>query len=290
MTPPPVELPVPSAASLAGSRAAENFPIAAWVLRPGRRQARAAIYGFCRLVDDLGDEFAGDRVAALRALRDDLGRCWGGRPVHPVLRRLQPVIAAHRLEPDPFLRLVAANLQDQEVVRYRDWEELAAYCTLSATPVGELVLALEGIADRSRVGWSDRICTGLQLANMWQDVASDRARGRRYLPLAVLQEAGADEDSWWRGVATAPLRTALAAAVSRARQELAAGWPLVAGVRGLLRVEMATFVRSGLAACQAVEAAGDRVFSERARIPKAGRRRALLGAVPALWRPGRGPA
>ncbi len=206
-----------------------------------------------------------------------------------MLRRLQPVIAAHRLRPDPFERLVRANLQDQRVLRYRDWEELLDYCTLSATPVGELVLALEGIADPARVGWSDRVCTGLQLANMWQDVAGDRARGRRDLPLAVLEAAGAAEADWWRGAPTPALRAAVAAAVARARRELRAGWPLVGAVGGLLRIEMATFIRSGLAACAAVEAAGDRVFVVRARIPRAARRRAVLGAVPSWWRPGRAP-
>jgi len=282
-------LPVSSRRHLAASRAQENFPIAAWALRPGLRSERAALYGFCRTVDDLGDDQAGDRTALLEAFRGELRRCWGGRPDHPVLRHLQPVIVRHRLDPDPFERLVAANLQDQVVQRYRDWDELVAYCTRSATPVGELVLALEGIRDRRRVGLSDAVCTGLQLANMWQDIAADRARGRRYLPLAVLTAAGAREDDWWRGDPMPPLRAAMAAAVARARHELRAGWPLVGAVTGLLRVEMATFIRSGLAACAAVEAAGDRVFTEKARIPAGARRRAVMGALPALWRPGRRP-
>ncbi|MGH7698674.1 MAG: squalene/phytoene synthase family protein, partial [Candidatus Dormibacteria bacterium] len=156
------------------ARRGENFPVAAWLLRPGRREARSAIYGFCRLVDDLGDEDLGDAEAQLERAREELAACYGGHPEHPIFRRLQPVVQRFQLEPGPFSRLIEANLQDQRVLSYRDWAELDDYCTRSATPVGELVLALEGIRDPERVSYSDSICTGLQLANMWQDLAPDR--------------------------------------------------------------------------------------------------------------------
>jgi len=283
------ELPTYTDAELAAARARENFPIAAWLLRPNRREARSAIYGFCRLVDDIGDERLGDARAQLTRCQEELRACYHGSPRHPVFLRLQPVIRRFSLAHDCFSRLIDANLQDQEVHRYRTWEELDRYCTLSATPVGRLVLALEGLEDPVQVAHSDAICTGLQLANMWQDVTSDRLRGRRYLPLEVLSQHGVSEAEWEAGKATPGTRAALMHAVGRARRLLHDGWPLVHEVPGLMRLEMATFILSGLAATDAVVAAGDQVFQEKARIGKRERRRVLLRAGVA-WRGVRPPA
>lgn len=285
---PATELPQYSRGRLDSARRAENFPIAAWLLRPSRREARAAIYGFCRLVDDIGDEGLGDPTSLLGLCRQELDACYSGHPSHPVFIRLQPVIERHELDRDCFVRLIQANIQDQEVNRYATWEELETYCTLSATPVGQLVLELEGIRDPEAVAHSDSICTGLQLANMWQDVASDRKRGRRYLPLEVLLEHGVSEEEWETGLPSPGARAALLHAVSRARRILRDGWPLVRETPGLMGLEMATFILSGLAATDAVVGAGDLVFREKARIGKGQRRRVLIQSLVA-WRGQRPP-
>ena len=281
-------LPEFSAARLDASRRRENFPIAAWLLRPGRREARAAIYGFCRLVDDIGDEQLGDARAQLALCQEELEACYSGQPRHPVFQRLQQVILRHQLERGCFLRLIQANLHDQDFVRYSTWEELDTYCTLSATPVGQLVLALEGIVDEGPVGHSDSICTGLQLANMWQDIASDRLRGRRYLPLEVLAQHGVSEEEWESGKPTPGNRASLRHALGRARRLLREGWPLVHEVPGLMRVEMATFVLSGLAATEAVLEAGDSVFEQKAAVSNRRRRATLVSSLSA-WRGGQPP-
>ncbi|MGC1908181.1 MAG: squalene/phytoene synthase family protein [Candidatus Dormiibacterota bacterium] len=265
------------------ARQVENFPIAAWLLRPGRREARGAIYGFCRLVDDLGDENLGEPKTLLGLAREELDACYSGQPNHPIFERLQPVIQRFQLPAEPFQRLIQANLQDQEVLRYQSWAELDQYCTLSATPVGELVLALEKISDPELLRYSDSICTGLQLANMWQDVASDRARGRRYLPLDVLGEHGATEEDWWSGAVSPGMLAAETHAVARARRLLVDGWPLVGRVPNLMRLEMATFILCGLAATAAVLEAGATVFQEKAVLSPARRRRAVWQASWA-WR------
>ncbi|MHB1501127.1 MAG: squalene synthase HpnC [Candidatus Dormibacteria bacterium] len=278
-----VTLPDYSSAELESARRRENFPIAAWLLRPGRREARAAIYGFCRLVDDIGDEGLGEAVAQLDRCREELEACYDGRPQHPIFSRLQPVIRRHHLERGYFLRLIHANLQDQEFVRYATWEQLDTYCTLSATPVGQLVLALEGITDEGPVAHSDSVCTGLQLANMWQDITSDRLRGRRYLPLEVLAAHGVSEEEWESGRPTPGNRAALLHAVGRARRLLREGWPLAREVPGLMRVEMATFILAGLAATDAVVAAGDLVFVQKASLAPRQRRATLVRSLFA-WR------
>jgi squalene synthase HpnC len=276
-------LPGYSAGRQRQARQVENFPIAAWLLRPGRREARGAIYGFCRLVDDLGDENLGEPQTLLGLARQELDACYSGQPRHPVFERLQPVIQRFQLPAQPFQRLIQANLQDQEVSRYQSWAELDQYCTLSATPVGELVLALEGIREPELLGYSNSICTGLQLANMWQDVASDRARGRRYLPLDVLDEHGATDDEWWSGTVSPGMMAAEAHAVARARRLLVDGWPLVGRVPNLMRLEMATFILCGLAATAAVLEAGADVFGAKAVLSPARRRRAVWQASWA-WR------
>ena len=275
-------LPEYSRTRLAEARGRENFPIAAWLLRPSRREARAAIYGFCRLVDDIGDERLGDPVGQLDRCREELESCYTGEPKHPVFVRLRPVIKRFNLRRDPFVRLIAANQQDQEVLTYSTWEELDRYCDLSANPVGELVLGLEGISDPERIALSDSICTGLQLVNMWQDVAADRERGRRYLPGEVLAQHGVDEADWWRGYPTPAMRAAMAHAVGRARSLLRQGWPLAGKTPGLMRLEMATFILSGLEASDGVLADGDLVFQRKARLPRGSRRRAFLGSLAAL--------
>ncbi|MGH7640119.1 MAG: squalene/phytoene synthase family protein [Candidatus Dormibacteria bacterium] len=275
----PTRLPDYSLGRQGEARAKENFPIAAWLLRPGRREARAAIYGFCRLVDDLGDENLGDAETLLGLAQSELEACYGGSPEHPVFRRLQPVIQRFGLDRDPFQRLIRANLQDQVVSRYATWAELDHYCTLSATPVGQLVLALEGIRDEERLGYSDSICTGLQLANMWQDVASDRDRGRRYLPLEVLEAHQCGEDEWWGDLVTEGMLAAEAHAVARARRLLLDGWPLVGRVPGLMRLEMATFILCGLAAASCALESGPQVFREKARLSPERRRRAMWQAA-----------
>ena len=153
----------------------ENFPVAARVL--GRETARhlMAIYGFARLVDQLGDEVEGDRLALLDVLAADLDRVYGGEPEHPIMRTLQVSVRERNLPRGPFDRLIAANRRDQVQAAYATFDDLVDYCTLSANPVGELVLYVFEMATPDRIALSDRVCTALQLVEHWQDVAEDFA-------------------------------------------------------------------------------------------------------------------
>src|SRR2546423_13690535 len=127
----------PSGRMLSRKRRAENFPVALRLLPRRLRADLIAVYGFARVVDDLGDEAPGDRIALLEDFRADVASVWEtGRPEHPVLRQLVPTVAAHGLDREPFDRLVRANLVDQRVHRYATYAQLREYCTLSADPVG----------------------------------------------------------------------------------------------------------------------------------------------------------
>jgi squalene synthase HpnC len=248
---------------------AENFPVALRLLPRDARAALEAVYGFARLVDDVGDLAPGDRLALLDWVAEDLDRAYEGRASHPLLRRLTPALHEHDLPRDPFRRLIEANRVDQVRTRYETFPELVAYCHLSADPVGELVLRVFDVATAERVHLSDNVCTALQLAEHWQDVGEDLARGRLYLPLEDLRRFGVAEDDLRPGPPSEQVRRLLAFEVGRARGLLADGIPLVASLRGRSRLAVAAYVAGGRSALAAVERSG---FDVLRTIPRASRR------------------
>ncbi len=251
---------LPGVDEVAGRAGQENFPVALRLLPRARRQDLMSIYGFARLVDQIGDAYPGDRLAALDWLDGQLDAALAGVEPAPALHRLvaaaAAVVAAHGLDPQPLRDLVAANRQDQLVKQYATFEDLTRYCRLSANPVGRLVLGIFGAATPERVAWSDDVCTGLQLAEHWQDVAEDAAAGRVYLPAQDRQRFGVEVSDLLACPAPCVARALLAFEVARARTFLAAGTPLVSSLRGPARLAVAGFVAGGLAALDGVAAAG----------------------------------
>lgn len=245
---------VDEAAVMSQARA-ENFPVAMKLLPAGTRDDLLAIYGYARLVDDLGDEVAGDRLAALDWAEQQLDAAIAGRADHGVFVALQATIARHGLAREPFSNLIEANRLDQVKVRYDTWDELRHYCTLSADPVGRLVLAVFGVDDLRRRSWSDMVCTGLQLVEHLQDVGEDFAAGRIYLPVADMDRFGCVESDLAAGSAGVALRRVVAYETYRARELLRRGTRLVASLRRKRRLAIAGFVAGGHAALDAIEAA-----------------------------------
>ena len=257
---------VPTEAEVLGRASGENFPVASrWLLGPARDHL-LALYGFARLVDELGDAAAGDRLSLLDWAESELDRAAAGRPDHPVFARLAPTIRSCRLPLRPFRDLIEANRRDQSVVRYATFAELRGYCRLSADPVGRLVLAVFGVEGDEETRLSDAVCTGLQLVEHWQDVAEDAAAGRIYLPLEDMAAFGVSEGDVLAaapgtagpgagepgGPASARLRALLSFETARARQLLQAGAGLVDLLRGRPRLAVAGFVAGGLAAADAL--------------------------------------
>jgi squalene synthase HpnC len=305
---------IPSAAqtgAVLDKAGAENFPVAPSFLPTGMRAGLMAVYGFARLVDDVGDGDLADpaetarvldvpppashpdetafRLALLDALDEDVTRAfaWAAAvpgvavepPRHPLLRQLPPVIENHGLSSDPFRNLIQANRVDQRTTRYPTYDDLLGYCTLSADPVGRLVLDLAGKSTPERVRRSDAICTALQIVEHLQDVAEDRARGRVYLPLEDLERFGVAEEDLDAPAAGAALRELIAFEARRARALLDEGAPLVGSVRGRLRVLLAGFAAGGYAALDAIAAAG---FDVQRGAPKPDKRRLLRHAARTL--------
>ncbi|MGY0057098.1 squalene synthase HpnC [Streptomyces sp. LZ34] len=269
----------------------ENFPVAPFFLPRAWRADLMAIYGYARLVDDIGDgdlppggsdaellglhrDRADDPLAMLDAFENDLRRVFddpgnpGGAagaastggvsagPRHPLLRALRPTVRRHRLPPEPFLGLIEANRQDQRVRRYATYEDLLGYCELSANPVGRLVLGVTGTTSPERVRRSDAICTALQIVEHLQDVAEDLGRDRVYLPAEDMKSFGVTEADLAAPTAGAPVRALIAHEAARAETLLNEGTPLVGSVHGRLKWLLAGFVAGGRAALRAVAAAG----------------------------------
>ena len=173
---------VPGQTEVMAQAQSENFPVAAFFL-PGKiRRHLLDLYGFARLVDDLGDEVAGDRLAHLDWLESELDRTYSGSPLHPLMRRLALTVNEFAIPRQPFLDLIEANRRDQTIKRYANVDELIEYCSYSANPVGRLVLYVFSAPTEDRFELSDAVCTGLQLVEHWQDVAEDYEAGRIYIP------------------------------------------------------------------------------------------------------------
>jgi phytoene synthase len=260
----------------------ENFPVVTRLVPRAAREHLLAVYGFARLADHLGDEHPGDRVAALDWLEGDLRAALDGRPSHPVTARLGRTISATDLTEAPFLDLVAANRRDQTVTRQATWDDLLDYCRLSANPVGAAVLAIAGAATPERQALSDRVCTGLQVVEHLQDVEEDAAAGRVYLPADDLERFGVAEADLTAPEASPALRAVVAFELARARELLAAGTPLVRSLRGWAHLAVAGYVAGGLAAADAIEAAGYDVLG---RAPRPGRARTLRHGLHVLASP-----
>jgi squalene synthase HpnC len=262
-----------SASSVAARARTENFPVASLLFPRAVRPHLRVIYGFARLVDMLGDEVEGDRLAALDELEAQVDACYGGEPTWEVMRELQPTIHACNLPREPFLRLIEANRIDQRVSEYETWADLKHYCVHSADPVGRLVLGVLGRSEPELVALSDDVCTGLQLVNFLQDVPRDLELGRVYLPaedrgrFSVTELASPNE----------PLRRLLEFEAERARALLGSGEELARRLGGgRVGRAVALFARGGLAALEALERADWDIFNGR---PRPSRARLALAAI-----------
>ena len=259
----------------------ENFHVATWFLPKPLRSHFYSIYAYCRISDDLGDE-VGDRTVAL-ALLDLWGReldaCYEGRARHPVFVALAETIRVCSIPKEPFADLLVAFRQDQTVTRYATLDEVLGYCRYSANPVGRLVLYACGEVSEENFQLSDATCSALQLANFWQDVRVDFAKGRVYLPQDDMRRFGVSDETIALGVATPEFRALLRHEVEYARALFERGLPLIGRVNRDLALDLDLFSRGGLEILRAIERRDYDVLSAR---PTISRRTKLALALRAL--------
>lgn len=237
----------------------ENFAVASRLLPAGARSELLCLYGYARLIDEIGDSYEGDRLAALDWLQGALVHDieTGDDTSHPLLHDVAALVRQGRISRQPLFDLIEANRIDQSVGSYATVEDLYRYCALSANPVGRLVLELFGVLDDRRSGWSDSICTGLQLVEHWQDVREDALAGRVYIPLEDMNRFGVDEaELVSAGPAGSNLRALMRFESARARGLLRDGTPLIKSLHGRLRFAVAGFAAGGHAALDALERQG----------------------------------
>ncbi len=273
----------------------ENFHVASWFLPERMRAHFHAIYAYCRVSDDLGDEVNGPEqaLALLDFWQQELEACYRGEARHPVFVALRETIRACEIPMTPFADLLTAFRQDQTVTRYNSMADVLGYCRYSASPVGHLVLYVCGYRDAERFGFSDFTCSALQLANFWQDVRSDYVqRGRIYLPQDAMARHGVTEATIADGVATKEFRALLREMTEDARAMFERGLPLIDQVDRELAVDLDLFSRGGLEILRAIERRQYDVLSARPAISKRTKlalaMRALTGKfLPALRLRGR---
>ena len=242
---------VPSLAAVMQRAGGENFPVASRLLPGQLRRHLHNIYGFARLTDQLGDYAEGDRLALLDWLDGEVDAVYnGGLPSHAVMRRIVPTVLRYSIPDAPFRALIDANRQDQQVTRYATYEELAAYCELSANPVGRLVLYVFEAATPERFWLSDMICTALQLTEHWQDVAEDYRMGRVYLPQEDLDRFGCSLDAIAERRPTNEFRALMQFEVDRAWELFDRGATLIRTLPGVRGMAVAAFIEGGRAACR----------------------------------------
>ena len=267
----------------------ENFHVASLFLPKSLRQPFHVIYAYCRCSDDLADEHDGtpeSRTIALQRLDDwqrQLDQCFDqtGRPStgtipHPVFIALRSLLRHYPLPKQPFADLLVAFRQDQTQQCYATFEELLHYCRYSADPVGRIVLHLVCTPTAEQCAWSDSICTGLQLANFWQDVRRDKEIGRCYIPQEIAQKFGID----LADLQNSPeFRRMIQELVTDARTRLDAGKPLVETVPNILRADISLFIRGGLAILDAIERIQCNVLELRPALSRWTKLRLLWGTV-----------
>jgi len=276
----------------------ENFHVATLFVPASLRPHFHSIYAFCRTSDDLGDEVA-DTATATRLLtqwRAMLHQCFThpAQSKHPVFVALQPTIAVRNLPIQPFDDLISAFEQDQIHTHHESLASLEAYSRYSANPVGRLVLLVSGYTSDHLMLLSDDICTGLQLANFYQDIVEDDARGRRYIPADAMQRFGVTDEQIHARRFDAEFRVMMQFLVDDARARLTRGQRIVSLVDRDLAATLSLFVKGGRAILDAIAAQGYDTLQSRPVVTKAAKLRllgvALLGKAGAILRPSRKPA
>jgi squalene synthase HpnC len=242
----------------------ENFPVGLFVPRE-RRPYVHALYAFARAADDFADEamYEGMRREKLDQWEQRLHAAYRGEAEDPIFVALGATVQRLGIPKELLLDLLSAFRQDTVKSRYDTWDELLDYCRRSANPVGRLVLLVFEQHDPELPAWSDAICTGLQLANHWQDLAVDLRKDRIYLPRELRDHFGVPEWDLNAGRLTDGFRACLREVVARTRALFAQGRPLCDRVGKELRFEMRLTWLGGYSILDGIEAVGYDVFRRR---------------------------
>jgi len=253
----------------------ENFTVVSRVFPRRLYQHLCNVYAYCRWADDLADEKAptAEPLMLLGWWEQQLDAAYSGEAIHPVFIALRQTIQEFELPKRPLADLLRAFRRDQVQTRYETLTELLAYCEKSANPVGQIILYLGHSMNAENMLLSDSICTGLQLANFWQDVSRDFALGRIYIPQETCRRHGWDDSHFAAGKCDAAFRAMLDDLVADSETRLVAGQPLVERVDRDLTVPVRLFIAGGRAVLAEIRRSRYDVWS----------RRPTVGRLTKLW-------
>ena len=259
----------------------ENFHVVSFLLPRRLHQDFYNVYSYCRWADDLGDEIGNteESLGLLGWWSGELDRMYAGEARHPVFVALRGTVEKYGIPKQPFSDLVRAFIQDQTVTRYQDWAGVLDYCVYSANPVGRLVLYLCGYSDAERQRLSDATCTGLQLANFWQDVTVDQGKDRVYLPLDLLAKHHYTVEEMFAHKFDRRFRSVMHEAVDKTREFFLTGLPLARMVDKRLSIDLELFSRGGMRVLDKIRQQDYDVLSRRPSISKVERAGLLLGTL-----------
>jgi hydroxysqualene synthase len=256
----------------------ENFPVGLWVPKDRRRFVHA-LYAFARAADDFADEpaYEGMRQDKLDQWEERLHAAYRGEAEDPIFVALQETVRQLSIPKPLLLDLLSAFRQDTMKSRYETWEELLDYCRRSADPVGRLVLIVFDERDPELPPLSDAICTALQLANHWQDLAVDLRKDRVYAPRELLDAFSVKIWDLNARRVTPQFRALMEELLARTRTLFDRGRPLCDRVGPALRFEMRLTWLGGRGILDRIERAGYDVFRRRPRY-------GLFGKLGLAWR------
>lgn len=255
----------------------ENFLVASVFCPRPLRQHFYNVYAYCRISDDLGDEI-GDTEKSLILLdwwQEEVEAMYRGEPRHPVFVALEDTVHEFGIPAEPFTDLLHAFRRDQTITRHPTYDDVLHYCKYSANPVGRLVLYLCGYNDAERLALSDKTCTGLQLANFWQDVGRDMDKDRIYIPLEDMERFGVTEAQIVERRFTPEFAGLMKFEVDRAHGLFREGSKLCGLVDKRVRLDIEMFNQGGMEVLRMIEKQGYDVLSRRPAVPKS-RQMAML--------------
>lgn len=257
----------------------ENFPVASILLPKPLREATKIIYAFARTADDIADDPDLDAdTKRLMLDRYSAHLSSGKSDTWPFMAAVRDVIDTHQLDIQLFENLLVAFRQDARISTHANWKSLIDYSVHSANPVGRILLQLMNLREERLYDLSDRICTGLQLINFWQDISVDHAMGRYYLPAEMLMENGLTLADFFNETPDDRHRSVLNELHQRTEQIYRSGYPLIDALSGRFRLEIKAIWWSAWILFKRVRDQGTNAIHSRTTV-RAGDKISILWAV-----------
>ena len=249
----------------------ENFPVVSFLIPKHLRKDVAVIYWFARTADDFADEgnlLPEERLKKLNDFENRLTSLLKGNYENDIESDLNKTIKERNLTPKYFYDLLKAFKQDVVKKSYKNFEELLDYCNYSADPVGRLILELNDIRNDEAFGYSDKICTALQLTNFYQDIKIDYLKGRIYLPEDEMAGFMIEKKVFELKENNLNLKELLKFNIARTRRLFEEGRGLMKFLNGRLKYEIKWTILGGEEILKKIERIDYRVLKERPKLNK----------------------